>query len=84
MYFNFDYSRGLWQFDIDSSFLGEDRGFRVQTDLVPPFFMRDLLPAKTRKRGGVSDRIYRSGVESGMRAGFSADNLIKTTAGYTG
>jgi hypothetical protein len=56
----------------------------IKNDLVPPFFMRDVLPANTRKRGGVRDRIYRSGVKSGMRAGFPTDNLIKTLAGYSG
>lgn len=56
----------------------------IKNDLVPPFFMRDLPLAETRKKGGVPVRIYRSGVKSGMRAGFSTDNLIKTTAGYAG
>ncbi len=43
-----------------------------------------MMPAKTRKRGGVQDRIYRSEVKRGMQAGFSTDNLIKTTADYSG
>jgi len=83
--FNFVYSRRLRKFDTDVSFfLGRTEGRVIKNDLVPPFFMRDLPPAETRKRGGVRDRIYRSGVKSGMRAGLLTDNLIQTTAGYAG
>lgn len=67
-----------------SVFLGRTEGRVIKNDLVPPFFMRDALPADTRKRGGVRDRIYRSGVKSGIRAGYSTDNLIQTIAGYAG
>jgi hypothetical protein len=50
---NFVYSRRLRKFDItDLSFWGGPRIAWSKTDLVPPFFMRHLLRAKTKKEAG--------------------------------
>jgi hypothetical protein len=56
VFFNFAYSGGLWQFDIDGTFfLVEERGSRAKrTSFL--FFMRDF-PAGRRKKGEVLDRI---------------------------
>jgi hypothetical protein len=56
--FNFVYSRRLWKFDTDDSFLWEERESRAQkTDLVPPFFMRALLRTEPRKEAGFQREI---------------------------
>ena len=82
--FDFVYSRGLGKFDTGSSFFWG--GPRVPCCNRPrsSFFYARLAARRNKHRGGVPDRIYRSGVKSGMPAGSSSDNLIKTTAGYAG